>query len=183
MDIDKLRDLIERTAERRMRTPKDFDFLSQSIYERTKQVVSASTLKRFFGYLSQSGRQSRYTLDVLCQYVGYMDWNTFEQQEQGGAVIESNPLLCNRLYAADLWHGEEVRVVWKPNRECTFRYLGDDSFTVVSSLNSKLAEGATFKCHLFIEDEPLYLTELLMPNTTKPLDYVCGRANGIKFFV
>lgn len=180
-----LRNQIERTAGRKMQTPKDFDFLSQSIFERTKSLISVSTLKRFFGYLSQEGRQSRSTLDVLCQYVGYVDWDTFLQQTAGDgeAEIESNPLLCNRLYADDLRKGELVRVVWKPNRECCFKYLGDDRFIVVKSVNSKLAADATFKCHMFVEDEPLYLTELMMPNATKALDYVCGRANGVKFYV
>lgn len=175
--------MIEHTAGRKMLTPKDFDFLSQSIFERTHAIISVSTLKRFFGYLSQTGRQSRNTLNVLCQYVGYMDLNAFAQQTDNDESVESNPLLCNRLYADDMWKGEEVRVVWKPNRECSFRYLGEDRFVVVASVNSKLAVDATFKCHLLIEDEPLYLTELMMPGAEKPLDYVCGRLNGIKFYV
>lgn len=176
-------ELIEHTAGCKMKTPKDYDFLSQSIYDRTKCLISVSTLKRFFGYLSQKGSQSHSTLDVLSRYVGYRDWNAFEQQLEGNNSVDSCTLLCHKMYSAEIPCGRDVRVVWNPNRECIFRYLGNECFVVLSSVNSKLVADATFKCHLFIDDEPLFLTELVMPGETKPVDYVCGRNNGIRFFL
>ena len=49
-----------------MRTPKDFDFLAESIFEKLHQRISPTTLKRLWGYLhdtSSTPRQS--TLDTL----------------------------------------------------------------------------------------------------------------------
>ena len=77
-----LREAIEKKAGRKMHTPKDFDFLSESIFETLHQKVSATTLKRLWGYLQESSVPRVSTLDLLAQYVGYADWNSFCQQDE-----------------------------------------------------------------------------------------------------
>ena len=60
-----------------MQTNKDFDCLAASIYDKTHTKISATTLKRFWGYLSEDVAPSRFTLNLLSQYVGYEDYDTF----------------------------------------------------------------------------------------------------------
>ena len=48
--------------------------------------------------------------------------------------------------ADDLTAGDHIMVSWKPNRRCTFRYIGDGRFMVEKSENSKLKVGNTFSC-------------------------------------
>jgi hypothetical protein len=79
--IAQLREAMEKKAGRQMHTPKDFDFLSESIFEELHQKVSATTLKRLWGYLQESSAPRTSTLDLLAQYVGYADWDSFCQQE------------------------------------------------------------------------------------------------------
>lgn len=165
-----------------MRTPQDFEFLVKSIYEKTHQLLSVSTLKRLFGYIGPAGVTRRSTLDVLCQYVGYVDWEAFSRQESAAAMVESSPLLADSLCSDELKVGEVVTVCWNPDRECTFRYQGDNRFVVESSRNSRLAPGDTFECHLFVQAEPLYLLRLSMRGGA-PVNYVCGKDHGIHFFV
>lgn len=76
-----LRKAIEEKAGRSMRTPKDFDILSEYIADETHQKVSASTLKRFWGYLSEPTIPRVSTLDILAQYAGYTDWTSFLEQD------------------------------------------------------------------------------------------------------
>ena len=91
-----LRKAIEDKAERSMRTPKDFDILSEYISNETHQKVSASTLKRFWGYLSETSVPRVSTLDILAQYVGHTDWNNFLKQDSSPKVlIESSPNLMH----------------------------------------------------------------------------------------
>lgn len=75
--IEQLRLDVERTAGMRMQTNKDFDCLVASIYDKTHTKISATTLKRFWGYLSEDVAPSRFTLNLLSQYVGYEDFGTF----------------------------------------------------------------------------------------------------------
>ena len=67
---------------------------------------------------------------------------------------------------------------WKPNRRCTFRYLGDLKFIVEKAENSKLKEGDTFLASLFIVGEPLYLSELIQGNNP-PVAFVVGTKGGL----
>ena len=56
---------IETALHRQMKTPKDFDFLKEKIYERLNILVSSTTLKRLWGYLDESVTPREKTLDVL----------------------------------------------------------------------------------------------------------------------
>ena len=79
--IERLRRTIETQAEREMRTPKDFDFLSERIFEKVHQTVSPTTLKRMWGYLSEAVAPRISTLNILSQFVGFDDWESFCQDE------------------------------------------------------------------------------------------------------
>lgn len=91
--IDRLREAIETECGRKMRTPKDYDFLAEAIFEKLHQSISPTTLKRLWGYLSESSTPRTSTLDILAQFVNYANWQTFCQQtatlagEEGEAEV------------------------------------------------------------------------------------------------
>ncbi|MBQ8127587.1 MAG: hypothetical protein IJ176_04215 [Prevotella sp.] len=76
-EIVRLRLAVEQTAGRKMRTNRDFELLAESICEKTKAKISPTTLKRIWGYVSEDVRPRPYTLDQLCLYVGYEDFDAF----------------------------------------------------------------------------------------------------------
>lgn len=76
----KLRELIETAVDRKMRTPKDFDFLSEQIFAKLHETVSPTTLKRLWGYLQEQSVPRQSTLDVLAQFVDFKDWDAFCSQ-------------------------------------------------------------------------------------------------------
>jgi hypothetical protein len=78
----------------------------------------------------------------------------------------------------DLTVGDLISVSWKPNRHCTFRYLGDYRFIVEHAENSKLKAGNTFRCGLFILGEPLYLNDLVQGDNP-PVAFVVGNKDGL----
>lgn len=71
---------IDDTLGRPVCTPQDFMFLSESIYSKTHQIISVSTLKRIYGYVSSKSKPRRTTLDILSLYVGFLNWDTFCRQ-------------------------------------------------------------------------------------------------------
>ena len=87
--FEQLRIAIETAVDRKMKTAHDFDFLAEAIYEKLHQTVSTSTLKRFWGYLPQYASIRTSTLDLLSQFVGYKDWNAFEQSTSSGNETSS----------------------------------------------------------------------------------------------
>ena len=75
-----LRNAIEAAVGREMKSPRDFEFLSQAIFEKLSQPISTSTLKRFWGYLPQYASTRPSTLDLLAQFIDYKDWKSFCQE-------------------------------------------------------------------------------------------------------
>ena len=72
-----LRQALEAAVGRKMRSPRDFDFLANAIFEKNHQSVSTSTLKRFWGYLPHYASIRLSTLDLLTQFLDYKDWEDF----------------------------------------------------------------------------------------------------------
>lgn len=178
----KLKEAVVKTAGRELKTPRDFDYLSMRVFDTTKSMVSPTTLKRFWGYLKNENdvtpRLS--TLNILSRFVGYSDWSSYCQSSYGLNDIDSDFINSPTLYTTSLQHGDEVKLLWKPDRQVIIRYEGHDLFTVLESKNSKLMVGDNFHCGYFIQNEPLHLT-CLVRNGCKPTNYVCGKDGGIHY--
>ena len=175
-EITELKHRIEKSLKRKMKTPTDFIFLSGAIFERTRETMSPTTLKRLWGYIDGADQTRNSTLEILSQFLGYANWEGFV--ESIGMESNSDEVLSPHIKAVDLHVGDRVKVSWRPNRSCTFRYLGDEQFIVEVAANSKLKMGDTFYCNLFILGEPLYLS-CLVQNDNPPVDFVVGNKGGL----
>jgi hypothetical protein len=89
-NIDRLRKSIEAQVDREMRTPKDFDYLSEKIFEKVHQTVSPTTLKRMWGYLSETATPRLSTLNILSQFTGYDNWDAFCKSESTEEPVEES---------------------------------------------------------------------------------------------
>lgn len=178
-----LRATAEKTAGRKMRTPRDFDFLAIRVFGSTHSYISPTTLKRFWGYLDngKSYQPRKYTLDLLSAFVGYKDFDSFCISSSCNERVNSDYIKSPTLYVTSLAKDNIVKLLWSPDRCVRVKYLGDDMFEVVESINSKLQEGDRFCCGCFIDGETLYLTRLVRNGKVLGV-YVCGQVGGISFF-
>lgn len=85
-----LREAMEKVVDRKMKTPKDFDFLSGCIFDMLHQNISATTLKRIWGYLAEPVVPRLSTLNLLAQFVGVESWEAFCQQSQSHSPTPKN---------------------------------------------------------------------------------------------
>jgi len=179
-----LREKAEQVAGRAMSTPRDFDYLSTRIFDKTKGYIAPITLKRFWGYLGDEHRKKPYrsTLNVLAQFAGYVSIEAFEESHVGGSPVESDFLTNDSLQVSALEKGARIELRWYPDRCVTAAYLGMEMFKVVESVNSKLSTGDTFMMSQIIDGEPLTL-RCLVHEGMAPTNYVCGRVNGVKYRV
>ena len=180
--IANLRREIETAVNRRLATPKDFDALREMIFSRLHILVSATTLKRIWGYIDDNVSTRRGTLDILARYLGYADFEAFANGATAdGGELPSNPIMSRRIDVdEELQPGDLLRLTWQPGRVCDVEYRGERLFCVVASQNTRLCAGNTFKCSLMIEDEPLYIDNLIVDGKA-PVAYVCGKRSGIRF--
>ena len=70
-EILELRHRIENSVNRKIQTPADFDFLRGIIWDRTHEQISASTLKRIWGYIDGVDETRNSTLNILARSLGY----------------------------------------------------------------------------------------------------------------
>lgn len=179
---EELRRKTEHVAGFRMQTKQDFSKLAMCIFKDTREMISDSTLRRFFGYQKEKVQTvpSQHTLDLLALYVGYIDFETFCKYLSHEGNSCSDFLLNNCLQAKTLNKGERVRLMWYPDRCVTVQYMGLCIFKVIENRNSKLSVNDIFMCERIVEGTSLLLCNLIHENG-EPVNYICGRIGGVKY--
>ena len=173
---------VERKSGKRMLTPLDFEWLEEKIDNKMEERISASTLMRVWGYRKGvSTRQS--TLDILARYLGYADYVTFCQwAPTNDDEPQSDEVVSHHLRTQDLQAGQQIELTWQPDRRCVVELRQGNCFEVIEAEQTKLSVGDTFECDIFIEGEPLYLSQLIHEGR-QPMVYVAGKKSGILFEV
>ena len=169
---------VEKSYGRRVNTTTDFEALSVVIERDINERLSASTLKRLWGYVSNYSSPSLTTLNILSRFVGKRDFRTFCEDLKKLAIFESSFFTTHFISASDLKPGDAVRIGWNPDRMVCLEYLGDFRFRVVQNLNSSLREGDEFECSSFFLGYPLYIPRVLRDGEYTP-SYIAGSANGL----
>ena len=161
-----------------MKVPSDFDFLSGAIWDRIHESLSASTLKRFWGYVGDSIVARESTLDILSRFLNYKSWDDFVEHVNAPEERQSAIVLAPFVRTQDLLVSQKIEVGWKPNRRCVFEYLGGLQYKILVSENSQLRVGDTFCCGIFVHDEAVILDNLVQDGAA-PVRYVIGSKDGI----
>lgn len=177
-EIQCLRSDLEQRVGQQLQSPADFQLLIQQIWEKQHAVLSLSTIKRLWGYVESNGEPRLSTLNTLAKFLDFADWNAYlvALEQRGGT--ESAMFTGEGIQTADLQAGDRIAVAWQPNRQCTFRYIGDNQFVVEDSKNAKLQQGTTFSAARFMIGQPMYLDNILLADGTRT-SYVAGKRNGL----
>lgn len=163
---------------KRIATSTDFDALSLSILEATKNVISSSTLKRLWGYVSLNPMPRTTTLDILARYLGSENFHAYCEELSKRDIMESGFFKSKALAVSDLKEGDKVRIGWAPNRLVSLNYLGNFCFEVEESINSKLEKGDRFELSNIMIGYPLYISRVLRNGEYTP-SYIAGKSSGI----
>lgn len=179
LEIPQLQYLIERVGQHfghTIATSTDFEILSLDIERETGDHLSASTLKRLWGYVSLHPVPRIATLDVLCRYIGFKNFQEFCQSLKEDDASDFFGATC--ISVKDLQVGERVRLGWAPNRLVEMRYLGNFEFIVEESRNSQLRQGDRFELSDIISGCPLCISRILRNGKyTRP--YIAAMKEGL----
>jgi hypothetical protein len=174
-----LRQEVEKTFGRQLIEARDFEQLSHLLLSHTRERLSPTTLKRFWGYLKNEEVQTRpHTLDVLARFVGYKSYDDFCAQADRLDEVQSGIKAEEKITTESLRRGQRLIITWRPDRKIMVRHLGNSQFEVVEAQNTKLNVGTTFRCHLMIQHEPLYLDEVVQIGQPAMV-YVAGQKDGV----
>ena len=177
-ELQYLLELVEKQYGRKLSTTTDFESLSVIIEKATGDLLSSSTLKRLYGYVSLNTVPRKTTLDILSRFIGNRDYETFR------ISLSNNPQFSSRFFSAktvttsELKAGDRLRIGWPANRIVTLNYLGNDLFEVETSVNASLVKGDRFRQVSFMKGYPLYLSRILRNGDYTPA-YVAGMNSGL----
>lgn len=170
---------VERTAGHTLKEAGDFERLSELLFSHTREQLSSTTLKRFWGYLKNEEVQTRrHTLDVLSRFIGFRNYEDFCAHSDRLDEVQSGIMTGERIETGKLKRSQRLIITWRPDRRIMVKHQGGGLFEIVEAENTKLCVGDTFRCHLMIQHEPLYMDEVVhqgMPALT----YVAGQKDGV----
>ena len=119
-----------------------------------------------------------HTLDVLARFVGYKGYEDFCAQTERLDEVQSGIKTEEKITTEGLRRGQRLIITWRPDRKIVVRLLGNSQFEIIEAENTKLSVGDTFRCHLMIQHEPLYLDEVVHQGQPAMV-YVAGQKDGV----
>src|SRR5574344_735877 len=106
---------VEKRYGRRLSTSADFEALSVVVEHESGELISASTLKRLWGYVTLKPTPRISTLNVLSRYIGKRDLTAFQNSTMREGQYASNFFSVQKVCTSDLKKGAEVLIGWAPN--------------------------------------------------------------------
>ena len=177
-ELQYLLELVEKQYGRKLSTTTDFESLSVIIEKATGDLLSSSTLKRLYGYVSLNTVPRKTTLDILSRFIGNRDYETFRISFSNDPQFSSRFFSAKTVTTSELKAGDRLRIGWPANRIVTLNYLGDDLFEVDTSVNASLVKGDRVRQVSFMKGYPLYLSRILRDGDYTPA-YVAGMNSGL----
>lgn len=169
---------VEQKYGRRLSTSTDFEALSVVIEREINELLSASTLKRLWGYVTSNPVPRATTLDILSRFLGKRDFISFCNGLKNSPAYESSFFSAKFVPSSSLEKNTTITVGWNPNRVVTLRYLGDFKYRVIKSENSHLEVDDEFELASFILGYPLYIQRILRKGAYTP-SYIAGASDGL----
>lgn len=102
----------------------DFELLAGAIAARLGggYKLSTTTLMRIWGYVNEHPKTRVTTLNILAQYVGFINFDAFtESLRKNGGKVQSGILAGRTLRSSTLKEGDLLEIRWNPDRAIAVR--------------------------------------------------------------
>jgi len=91
--LEHLKSEILKTFGQELSYNKDCEALAEIICEHTGGRISATTIRRLYGFLKSPSAPSKFTLDLLAHYIGYKSWSDFQSNYILEEKVEDNSVI------------------------------------------------------------------------------------------
>lgn len=180
-EINALLKKVEERYNRRISTTTDFEALSVVIEHECGDTLSASTLKRLWGYVPTSSAPRISSLDVLCRFIGLHDFKAFCQRLSETGGTDSEFFSTKYITSADIPIGAKLSLQWMPDRKIEITHIRPGRFKVDYNHNSHLQVGDEFDASSFMVGYPLFIPMVFRCGAPVS-SYIAGRQHGIISF-
>ena len=133
-----IQEKVEERFGRPIRYAKDCEILSVSIHAFTGEKISCSTVKRLFGLIESENEPRLYTLDIIAQYLGYINYDHL-LQEFNPNKNDLNQFI-EKIASKDLKIGDTIRLKYAPNRFLAANCVEANIFKIIESNDPKILQ-------------------------------------------
>ena len=116
---------------RSVRYPRDCAPLANHISEVCEAKLSASTLRRLFGFVKGINEPRLYTLDIIATYLGHNGWeqliHSFDRSEDEPEKV------IDKLKPEQIKNGQIIQLTYEPGRVIEVRMVGGTLQLVTSN--------------------------------------------------
>lgn len=159
-------------------TPSEFSELCISIQRKTGRVISLSSIKRIWGYVTYESFPSITILNILAQYNGFKSWDTFILSHNGTEFDDSGFIEESVVNAEKLHPGDRILLQWGKGKMCEIEYISNYRFRIKQSKNIKLLAGDTCTINILCLHHPIFISNLERGDQHIPA-YIGARKGGI----
>ena len=95
--IEVLKQKLEQSIAPQKVTIRSTEFLSGVIFGSIQENISATTLQRFFGIVSNKSIISDNSLDIICKFLGYANWNSFCSDKEVNSLKNNTKVVTDNM--------------------------------------------------------------------------------------
>ena len=170
--------LLEQKSKHDIRLSADCEYLALDIESVTGEHIGVNTLKRLLGFIDDEREPRISTLDVIARYLGFGSWDELRiYDNKSNSSFEST---SDEIRVQDLAIGQQIQISYIPDRQLILEYLGDNSFRILSSQNSKLQVGDQITLTHIVGKYPLLVSDVIRHGQSLG-SFTAGKAQGIAF--
>ena len=170
--------LLKQKSGHDIRLSADCEYLALDIQSVTGEHIGVNTLKRLLGFINDEREPRVTTLDIIARYLGFSSWGELKiYDDKSNSSFESS---SNEIRVSDLTIGQQIQISYIPDRRLILEYLGDYSFRILSSQNSKLQVGDMISLTHIVGEYPLLVSNVTR-NGQSLGSFTAGKAQGISF--
>lgn len=142
---------VEKKYGRRIATTTDFEALSVVIEHHTGELLSSSTLKRLWGYVSLNPTPRVATLDILSRFIGHKNFKNFCESLKSSEKCQALALLIPGVF---------VTIGLIPDKSVNLKYHGDYQFEVISEISTQFLLGDRLEISEIMIGNPLHIMKI-----------------------
>ena len=172
-----IRKKIEQKLGQKLIYSRDADLLSASIYKECKCRISASTIRRMWGFTKGTSNVRSISLDVLAQYIKYPSWEKLVEE-----LVDAKTSIKNRIQLVEskkLKKGICFQIMFGPVSRIVIEHEGKGWFKLNQQEKTELQNDDL----LFIEkielQYPLLIKKIKRDDSVEYTSIVIGSVSGV----
>lgn len=172
-----IKNKIQERYKQEVKYAKQAEALAAHINQTCKCNISASTIKRLWGFIKGKDFQPRiWTLDIIAEYIGYKCWEELQDDLAGNKTKKNSRI--ESVECSLLKPGKSLSITFGKNAFLTIEHIGKCWFVVIDECKTSLLKGDEIQLNKVTLHLPIHISKIKRQGTTRN-GFVFGGVTGV----